>query len=89
MKDATGELSMTAIAVVAIGAIAVLFSTVVWPRIQGTINRSTNCAQAFKCEPNGDNTKTCTYCANADCSETDTVTCPMDEGTSGTGTTTE
>ena len=45
MKDATGELSMTAIAVVAIAAIALLFQQFVWPGIQNTIQRNTYCSQ--------------------------------------------
>ena len=34
MKEASGELSMTAIAVVAIGAIALLFTTIIMPMIR-------------------------------------------------------
>lgn len=37
MKEATGELSVTVIAVVAIAAIATLFYTLVWPAIQKAI----------------------------------------------------
>ena len=49
MKDATGELSMTAVAVVAIAGIAGLFGTLIWPTIRANIVRSTYCSQATNC----------------------------------------
>ena len=49
MKDATGELSMTAIAVVAIAAIGVVFSQLVWPAIKKNITRSAHCSESFGC----------------------------------------
>ena len=49
MKEASGELSMTAIAVVAIAAIGVVFTTMVWPAIQNGIRRQTYCSAAFGC----------------------------------------
>lgn len=49
MKDATGELSMTAIAVVAIAAIALIFQQFIWPGIQQTIQRNTYCSQTINC----------------------------------------
>ena len=55
MKDATGELSMTAIAVVAIAAIGIVFTTLIWPGIKANITRSTNCAQSYACEPGAGN----------------------------------
>ena len=50
MKDATGELSMTAIAVVAIAAIALVFQQFIWPGIQQTIQRNTYCSQTISCD---------------------------------------
>ena len=41
MKEASGELSMTAIAVVAIAAVAGIFYTFVWPMIQASIVQNT------------------------------------------------
>ena len=41
MKEATGELNMTVITVIAIGAIAALFYVFVWPMIQRTIVQQT------------------------------------------------
>ncbi len=60
MKDATGELSMTAVAVVAIAAIALLFRSLIWPQIQATIQRNAYCSQAHACTCNG-GTCTCNY----------------------------
>lgn len=55
MKEATGELSMTAIVVVIIGVIAVAAP----PIVRGVINsagRSAKCQAAFNCDPEaGDN----------------------------------
>jgi len=50
MKEATGDLSMTAVAIVAIAAIAAVFTMLIWPNIRATINRNTLCAQAFDCD---------------------------------------
>lgn len=41
MKEATGELNMTVITVVAIAAIGLLFYTFIWPMIQGRIVQTT------------------------------------------------
>ena len=60
MKDATGELSMTAVAVVAIAAISVVFSTLIWPTIKANILRSTYCSQAAYCDTASCNGGTCT-----------------------------
>lgn len=67
MKDATGELSMTAVAVVAIAAIAALFSTLIWPAIRTNILRSTYCSTAFDCTCDQGGTGSmcsCFYCPN-------------------------
>ncbi|MCR4581709.1 MAG: hypothetical protein K5666_04275 [Bacilli bacterium] len=66
MKDATGELSMTAVAVVAIAAIGVVFTTLVWPTIRTNILRSTYCSQAFNCTCGTSKFCTCYYNKNSD-----------------------
>lgn len=80
MKEASGELSMTAIAVVAIAAIGVLFSTLIWPSIKANISRSTNCSQAFDCEAAvaGAKTQTCYYCKDEACNPPAEVKCPVE-----------
>ena len=62
MKEASGELSMTAVAVVAIAAVGVLFTTLIWPSIKQNIKRNTYCSQAFNCSaPDSKGTSTCSY----------------------------
>lgn len=66
MKEASGELSMTAIAVVAIGAIAVIFTTLIMPQIKKTITRNANCSQAYDCtSPDSNGKATCKYLDDA------------------------
>ncbi len=61
MKEASSELSMTAIAVVAIAAIGVVFTTVVWPSIKINIVNSAKCANAISCTDCSNGTCTCDY----------------------------
>jgi hypothetical protein len=51
MKEATGELNMTVITVVAIAAVGLLFTVFVWPNIQSNLALSTACSQV---DNNGD-----------------------------------
>ena len=80
MKEASGELSMTAIAVVAIAAIGVVFSTLIWPAIRTGINRNTWCAQSFGCGPVVNGMRECLYCPDVDegatCADPQPVNCP-------------
>ncbi len=46
MKEATGELNMTVVTVVAIAAVAAFFYAFVWPGIRNSINQSTYCSMA-------------------------------------------
>lgn len=76
MKEATGELNMTVVTVVAIAAVAAFFYAFVWPAIKNNINRQTYCATAYAC--NSDRTQ-CKYLddkgaeqTGLDCSGTDT-----------------
>ncbi len=64
MKEASGELSMTAVAVVAIAAVGVLFTTLIWPNIKGSLVASTRCSSAFNCNCGTSGTSkvcTCNY----------------------------
>lgn len=49
MKEASGELSMTAITVVAIAAIGGVFTTLIYPQIKKNIEIQTKCASKFNC----------------------------------------
>ncbi len=44
MKEASGELNMTVITVVAIAAVGLLFTLFVWPNIQANLMLSTACS---------------------------------------------
>ncbi len=58
MKEATGELNMTVVTVVAIAAVGAFFYAFIWPGIQNNIKQSTYCASARDCDAEGNN---CTY----------------------------
>ena len=49
MKEATGELNMTVVTVVAIAAVAAFFYAFIWPGIRNNIQASTYCSMA-SCE---------------------------------------
>lgn len=72
MKEATGELNMTVVTVVAIAAVAAFFYAFVWPAIKNSITRNTNCANAICTSCNG---KTCN-CTYMDGDKTKDITCP-------------
>lgn len=59
MKEASGELSMTAIAVVAIAAVGGIFMTFVWPQLKGTMGAQAKCQSAFSCSVCTDGKMTC------------------------------
>ena len=66
MKEATGELNMTVITVVAIAAIAAVFYAWVWPSIQNSIRKNScesECAgQDYKIESKSSDGKTIYEC---------------------------
>lgn len=88
MKEATGELNMTVITVVAIAAVAAFFYAFVWPAIKNTLTRTTDCnsASCESCTDSG-NKRTCTGCVliQADGSEKDIGTCVYNNGETGAG----
>ena len=47
MKEATGELNMTVVVVVAVGVLAAFFYTTIWPLIQKTFVSSSKCSDAI------------------------------------------
>ena len=56
MKEATGELNMTVITVVAIAAVGLLFTIFVWPNIQANLTLNTACSQGAGYESNSEGT---------------------------------
>ena len=61
MKEATGELNMTVVTVVAIAAIGAFFYAFVWPAIKANINRTTKCSNAICPSSCTTGACTCTY----------------------------
>lgn len=83
MKEATGELSTTVITVVAIAAIAGLFTIWLLPTLRTTIKAKTYCSSAVNCGPcSTENKMQCHYYVEdadgkMDVSE-DFITCDCD-----------
>ena len=71
MKEATGELNMTLITVVAIAAVAAIFYTVVWPIIKENISNSAKCPNAVCTGQCIGGRQTCTY-------QGETISCPCE-----------
>ena len=42
MKEASGELNMTVVTIIAIAAIAAFFTAVIWPNIKNSLNNQWN-----------------------------------------------
>ena len=67
MKEATGELNLTIVVVMAVAALMAFFYTLIWPIIKNNMEANTKCAAAVceKCDtsanPNGCATVTCWY----------------------------
>ncbi len=83
MKEATGELNMTVITVVAIAAVAAFFYAFVWPAVKANITKSTNCASAYRCTCTGD-TCECFYDKideSGSTEENTPITCPNNSKT--------
>ncbi len=61
MKEATGELNMSVVVLVAIAGLAAFFYFTIWPMIRNNMNQNTNCSKAIcnKCETNN--------CQEVDC----------------------
>ncbi len=85
MKEATGELNMTVITVVAIAAVAAFFYAFVWPSIKTTIQRNNKCANTSYCEQCNGKTCQCYY-IDDDGKEAGPITCPDSSSSGGQGT---
>lgn len=62
MKEATGELNMTVVIVIAVGILAAFFYTTIWPLISDNFNRNAKCSDAICTCTDGTN-----KCKMADC----------------------
>lgn len=47
MKEATGELNSTVIVVTAVALLAAFFFTVIWPSIEGSLQKTSKCSDAI------------------------------------------
>ena len=77
MKEATGELNMTVITVVAIAAVAAFFYAFIWPSIKGNLLAQTHCASAIQCTGDDKTKMTCHYYNDDMTVSTQTITCDM------------
>ena len=75
MKEASGELSMTAITVVAIAAIGGIFTAIIYPTIKNNIVRQAACSNKFNCKCTGDKCDCSYYDKNGDIKP---ISCPYD-----------
>lgn len=76
MKEATGELNMTVVTVVAIAAVAAFFYAFVWPSIKTSIDSATKCSSAICPDTCDQGTGTC-ECTYYEGSEASTVYCKI------------
>lgn len=84
MKEATGELNMTVVTVVAIAAVAAFFYAFIWPSIKTNILNSTKCSSAYNCTCTNGKTCSCIYMNEKQKEES--ITCPDNTGNTGTST---
>ena len=80
MKEATGELNMTVVTVVAIAAVAAFFYAFVWPSIRANLMAQTHCASAVQCQCTEKECK-CKYYeweGDKQVLSNDTITCDKD-----------
>ncbi len=79
MKEASGELNMTVVTVVAIAAVAAFFYAFVWPTVKQNIINSTKCSNAIcdnkKCENDGSKTKCTNACVDPSDPDGEAFTC--------------
>lgn len=77
MKEASGELSMTAITVVAIAAIAGVFTTLIYPKIKQNIITQTKCSSKFNCGECNGGVASCSVIGD-DGTSVEPISCPCD-----------
>lgn len=83
MKEATGELSTTVIAVVAIAAIAIVFTAFILPSIRANLRARTYCSAAVDCTECSGGKQSCHYYVEEDdgslTPSTDEIQCDCEE----------
>ncbi len=76
MKEATGELSMTAVVVVVIGVLAVALPVII-RGVVSSARHNANCSASFNCTDSEDSSgmQDCYYCSDDDCKTPTPITC--------------
>ena len=46
MKEATGELNLSAVVAISIGVLAAFFFTIIWPMLKGDFSKNNDCNRA-------------------------------------------
>ena len=59
MKETTGELNLTVIAVIAIGILVAFFYYAIWPSLNNNFQANSNCSRAVCENPCGQGKNTC------------------------------
>ena len=84
MKEATGELSTTVIAVVAIAAVLGIFTAFLLPSLRASLRARTYCSSATQCTACQDGKQECHYNIESDDGtltvSDDTIQCDCTEG---------
>lgn len=75
MKEATGELSTTVIAIVAIAAVLTIFTVWLLPAMRTTIRAKTYCSSSVQCTACDDGKQTCHYYNDDMTVSDDTIEC--------------
>lgn len=88
MKEATGELNMTVVTVVAIAAVGAFFYAIIWPSIKANLLAQTHCSAAIQCEDKGNGKQVCHYYEDDGSVSQQTIECDNSRSTvqSKTGT---
>ncbi len=83
MKEATGELNMTVVTVVAIAAVGAFFYAIILPSIKSNLLAQTHCSSAIQCTDNEDGTKTCHFYEDDGTVSEQTITCDNSRNENG------
>ena len=59
MKEATSELNLTIIVVIAIGVLVAFFYYALWPSLNDNLQRNSKCGKAYCANPCGAGNNTC------------------------------
>ena len=61
MKEATGELNMTIVVIIAIGILTAFFFTIIWPALNNNLAKNAKCSDAICKGESVNGEPNCTY----------------------------